>query len=460
MSETNRRKFLAAAGAGAAAGVVGITAGPAFGGSARSDKAARRRSSPMSRTTAPRAPSRCWSASARSSSTTATWSRGSSTRQEASEMSSHREAPEISKDPVADGTDIYAFVSPDKPGTVTLIANFIPLQTPDGGPNFYEFGDDVLYDIHIANSGKGRGGHHLPLPVHDQGPQPEDVPLQHGADQQHRRPQLEPAAVLHGHPHRGRPQQADRQEHALSAGQRRQAEHARLRRARQPGGALDRRPQGLRGPARRRVPRRPRQHLRPRGAPAVQRAHLISMPDTTASTGCRRSTCTRSRCRCRSRPEPQRGPRRPEEAQSVIGVWATASRRSRGCGTRRRARTSATGRGSRCPGSGTRCSTRCSCRWPRRTGGTTSSRRTTAVREVREQAGASRAAAGALPGVFPNLAAYTKPRADLNAILLTGIPSGVVPGFQNFTGPVESDMLRLNVAIPPPEAQRPRPGGR
>ena len=53
------------------------------------------------------------------------------------------------------------------------------------------------------------------------------------------------------------------------------------------------------------------------------------------------------------------------------------------------------------------------------------------------------------PGVFPNLAAYTKPRADLNAILMTGIPEGVVPGFQNFTGPVQADLLRLNVAIPP-----------
>jgi hypothetical protein len=53
------------------------------------------------------------------------------------------------------------------------------------------------------------------------------------------------------------------------------------------------------------------------------------------------------------------------------------------------------------------------------------------------------------PGVFPNLAAYTKDRADLHAILLTGIPSGVVPGFQNFTGPKPADMLRLNVAIPP-----------
>jgi Domain of unknown function (DUF4331) len=68
-------------------------------------------------------------------------------------MSSHREAPEISKDPVADNTDVYAFVSPDDPGKVTLIANYIPLEGPAGGPNFYEFGDDVLYQIHIDNDG-------------------------------------------------------------------------------------------------------------------------------------------------------------------------------------------------------------------------------------------------------------------------------------------------------------------
>src|SRR5690242_17012402 len=71
-------------------------------------------------------------------------------------MSSHREAPEISKDPVADNTDVYAFVSPDKPDTVTLIANFIPLEGPAGGPNFYEFGDDVLYEIHIDNNGNAK----------------------------------------------------------------------------------------------------------------------------------------------------------------------------------------------------------------------------------------------------------------------------------------------------------------
>src|SRR5690349_4643893 len=71
-------------------------------------------------------------------------------------MSSHREAPEISKDPVADSTDLYAFVSPDRPTTVTLIANYVPLESPAGGPNFYEFGNDVLYEIHIDNDGDGR----------------------------------------------------------------------------------------------------------------------------------------------------------------------------------------------------------------------------------------------------------------------------------------------------------------
>ena len=68
-------------------------------------------------------------------------------------MSSHREAPEISKDPVADNADVYAFVSPDRPGTVTIISNFVPLQGPAAGPNFYEFGDDVLYSIYIDNDG-------------------------------------------------------------------------------------------------------------------------------------------------------------------------------------------------------------------------------------------------------------------------------------------------------------------
>jgi hypothetical protein len=69
--------------------------------------------------------------------------------------SSHREAPLISGDPQADHTDVYAFVSPDAPDTVTLIASFIPFEDPAGGPNFYKFGDNVLYEIKIDNNGDG-----------------------------------------------------------------------------------------------------------------------------------------------------------------------------------------------------------------------------------------------------------------------------------------------------------------
>jgi hypothetical protein len=70
-------------------------------------------------------------------------------------MSSHREAPEISMDPVCDNTDTYAFISPDQPDTVTILTNYIPLEAAASGPNFYEFGNDVLYSIHICNSGSG-----------------------------------------------------------------------------------------------------------------------------------------------------------------------------------------------------------------------------------------------------------------------------------------------------------------
>src|SRR5205823_7093525 len=71
-------------------------------------------------------------------------------------MSSHREAPTISKDPVADNTDLYAFVDPVDPSKVTILANFIPLEEPAGGPNFFQFGDDVLYEILIDNNGDGK----------------------------------------------------------------------------------------------------------------------------------------------------------------------------------------------------------------------------------------------------------------------------------------------------------------
>jgi hypothetical protein len=69
--------------------------------------------------------------------------------------SSHREAPVISDDPAADNTDLYAFVSPDRPDSVTMVANYIPLEEPAGGPNFAKFADSVLYAIHVDNNGDG-----------------------------------------------------------------------------------------------------------------------------------------------------------------------------------------------------------------------------------------------------------------------------------------------------------------
>jgi hypothetical protein len=67
--------------------------------------------------------------------------------------SSHREAPLISEDPAADNTDTYVFRSPDRPDTVTLVGNWIPLEEPAGGPNFNKFGDDVKYTLNVDNDG-------------------------------------------------------------------------------------------------------------------------------------------------------------------------------------------------------------------------------------------------------------------------------------------------------------------
>src|SRR5665811_1477385 len=66
--------------------------------------------------------------------------------------SSHREAPAISQDPTADSTDVYAFRSPDRPDTATIVANYVPFQEPAGGPNFYRFNDQTAYDVIVDNS--------------------------------------------------------------------------------------------------------------------------------------------------------------------------------------------------------------------------------------------------------------------------------------------------------------------
>jgi hypothetical protein len=73
------------------------------------------------------------------------------------EASSHREAPMIANDPLADNTDLYAFRSPDDTNTVTIIANYIPFELPSGGPNYASFGEDIRYEVHVKNDATTAG---------------------------------------------------------------------------------------------------------------------------------------------------------------------------------------------------------------------------------------------------------------------------------------------------------------
>jgi hypothetical protein len=68
--------------------------------------------------------------------------------------SSHREAPSIANDPAADNTDVYAWVSKGSHDKLYLVANWIPLEEPAGGPNFHQFDENVRYEIHLARGGK------------------------------------------------------------------------------------------------------------------------------------------------------------------------------------------------------------------------------------------------------------------------------------------------------------------
>src|SRR5512141_1920455 len=72
--------------------------------------------------------------------------------------SSHREAPFITGAPKVDGTDFYMFRSyePGREGYVTLLANYIPFQDPQGGPNFNQFDQNALYEVHIDNNGDAK----------------------------------------------------------------------------------------------------------------------------------------------------------------------------------------------------------------------------------------------------------------------------------------------------------------
>jgi hypothetical protein len=376
-------------------------------------------------------------------------------------MSSHREAPEISKDPVADNTDVYAFVSPDRPDTVTLIANFIPLQKPDGGPNFYEFGDDVLYEIHVSNSGDGRADISYQFSfrtvVRNDNTFLYNVgPIASIDDPNWNRPQFYsvrrverggrkqtlgenlPVPPVNIGP-RSTPnytrlanqavQRIDRN-HRVFAGQRAEGFFVDL------GSIFD---LGT---------------LRP-----FQNLHLIPSAAAVGVNGTQGLNVHSIAIQVPMRQLTRDG-RTPTDVldpASVIGVWATASRR--------RARVIDDTGGLQEYGPYRQVSRLGNPLFNEVLVPMVRKDEWNSVPPSEDKRFATYVRRPELatllpvlyPGVFPKLAGYKKPRADLSAILLTGIPDGVVPGFQNYTGAVLSDMLRLNLAVPP--ASDPNPLG-
>jgi hypothetical protein len=367
-------------------------------------------------------------------------------------MSSHREAPEMAKDPVADSTDVYAFVSPDRPSTVTLIANYIPFQAPDGGPNFYEFGHDVAYDIHISNRGKAEADITYRFRFHTEIRDPKTFlyntgPITSIHDKAWNRPQFYSVTrikngrskVIAHHlacppvnvGKRSTPDYAALATQAVHkvgrrrvfAGQRADAFHVDL------GSVFD---LGA---------------LRP-----VQNLHLIPMAADAGRNSLQAFNVHSIVLQVPISEVSRKGdvPSDPAKASSVIGVWASASRRKSRMFDKSEGRYVGHGPWEQVSRLGNPLFNEVITPMSRKDEWNASHPKGDAdFAKYVDHPELARLLPVLYPGVFPHLAAYHKKRADLNAVLLTGIPSGVVPGFQNFTGAVESDMLRLNLAIPP-----------
>jgi hypothetical protein len=378
-------------------------------------------------------------------------------------MSSHREAPEISKDPVADSTDLYAFVSPDQPDRVTLIANYVPLQAPDGGPNFYEFGDDVLYAINIDNNNDGQADVSYQFQFTSEITNPNTFLYNTGpittlqSASWNRRQTYSVTRVDARGSHLlgsgipcppcnigplSTPDYANLADAAVVsvapgtkvfAGQRAEGFYVDL-------GAIfdlgDLRPFeqdhntfGLAGTG--------------LGAMAkgVNSTAGVNVHSIAIQVPIESLTAFGNR------------PAHVSDPGAVLGVWTTASRQ--------KARVYDEGPGaSICSGPFVQVSRLGNPLFNEVIIPLGTKDYWNSQPPANDGQFASHVAhpelAGLLPvlypGVFPNLAAYNEsgaPRADLLAILLTGIPAGVVKGFQNYTGPHQRDVLRLNVAVPP-----------
>jgi len=370
-------------------------------------------------------------------------------------MSSHREAPGISKDPVADSTDLYAFVSPDKPDTVTIIANYVPLEEPDGGPNFYEFGNDVLYEINIDNDGDAQPEITYQFRFNTKITNPNTFLYNTGpitsltSSSWNRRQFYTVTKIVKGHATvvgsglacppcnvgvRSTPKYASLASAAITtlssgetvfAGQRAEGFYVDL------GSIFD---LGV---------------LRP-----FQNLHLIHMPATAGVNGTNNLNVHSIALQIPKTSLTKDGSNPTNEAdpKSVIGVY-TAAYRQKASMHDNEGNQWGVGPWVQVSRLGNPLFNEVIVPMSRKDEWNTEKPSDDA--EFAQYV-AHPELAGLLPvlypGVFPNLAVLDKSgavRADLEAILLTGIPSGIIGGFQNFTGKTLADLLRLNMAIAP-----------
>ncbi len=371
-------------------------------------------------------------------------------------MSSHREAPSIAADPAADNTDLYAFVSPDAPNTVTIIANYIPLQDPAGGPNFFNFGDDVLYSIHIDNDGDGKPDVTYEFDfktitanprtfLYNTGPITSLTDPDWSVRQTYRLTRVTersrtvlgddlPCPPVNVGP-RSTPNYAALAATAIRtlaggrkvfAGQRADGFYVDL------GSIFD---LGA---------------LRPLNA-----AHLIPLANAGGRNGLKGFNVHSIAIQVPKTDLTMNGaaPTDPMAARSVVGIWATASRRSATVREDDEQDRRSFGAWKQVSRLGEPLINEVVIplgdkdKWNRK-----KPHRDEDFIEYYRHPELARLLPVLYPGAFPKLAALNAsnaPRADLVAILLTGIPAGLIPGFQNFTGNTYADQLRLNLAIAP-----------
>jgi hypothetical protein len=377
-------------------------------------------------------------------------------------MSSHREAPEIAKDPVADSTDLYAFVSPDNPGHVTLIANYVPLQGPAGGPNFFEFGDDVRYEIHISNSGAASADITYSFEFTTEVRNPGSFLYNTGQITALNSPGFNRRQFYSVTRRTASGQSEVLATHLASPpcniGPRSTPDYAGLA-----AQAVHGLPGGRRVFAGQRadgfwvdlgsvfdlLDLRPFQHLHL--IPTADAAGVNTLAGLNVHSIALQVPITDLTAHHASATD-------RAAASSVIGVWTSASRRKSTVYDDATSGWTGHGPWQQVSRLGNPLFNEAIVpmglkdRWNRR-----QPKDDADFLAHVEHPEVARLLPVLYPGVFPKLAALNAARADLVAILLTGLPRGVVPGFQNFTGATKADLLRLNLAIPP--AAKPSPLG-